>query len=73
MHYLDFEQTLSEVDAKIEALNNNQVAKGKNKESELERLAAKRIRVLKQTYRHLSPWQKACVARHEDRPHTEIT
>ena len=70
MHYLDFEQTLSEVDAKLEALKTNPPPKGKDPKAEEERLKAKRVRVLKQTYRHLSPWQKTAVARHEDRPHT---
>ena len=70
MHYLDFEQTLSEVDAKLEALKTNPPPKGKDPKAEEERLKAKRVRVLKQTYHHLSPWQKAAVARHEDRPHT---
>ena len=70
MHYLDFEQTLSEVDAKLEALKTNPPPKGKDPKAEEERLKTKRIRVLKQTYRHLSPWQKAAVARHEGRPQT---
>ncbi len=70
MQYLDFEQTLMEVDAKLEALKVNQNTRGINVAAELERLTAKRARVLAQAYKNLSPWQKAAVARHENRPHT---
>ena len=70
MNYLDFEQTLMEVDTKIEALKVTQSQRGIDIAAEMERLTTKRERVLKQTYKNLSAWQKACVARHELRPHT---
>jgi acetyl-CoA carboxylase carboxyl transferase subunit alpha len=70
MNYLDFEQTLMEVDTKIEALKITQSQRGIDIAAEMERLTTKRERVLKQTYKNLSAWQKACVARHESRPHT---
>ncbi len=70
MNYLDFEQTLMEVDTKIEALKITQSQRGIDIAAEMDRLTAKRDRVLKQTYKNLSAWQKACVARHESRPHT---
>ena len=70
MNYLDFEQTLMEVDTKIEALKISQSQRGIDVVAEMERLTAKRERVLKQTYKNLSSWQKAGVARHESRPHT---
>ena len=70
MQYLDFEQTLMEVDSKIEALKVSQSQRGINVADEMERLAEKRQRVLKQAYKNLTPWQKAGVARHENRPHT---
>ncbi|MBQ7413102.1 MAG: acetyl-CoA carboxylase carboxyltransferase subunit alpha [Alphaproteobacteria bacterium] len=70
MQYLDFEQTLMEVDSKIEALKVSQAQRGINVAAEMERLTAKRLRVLKQAYKNLTPWQKAGVARHENRPHT---
>jgi len=69
MQYLDFEQTLMEVDAKIEALKVSQSQRGIDVVSEMERLTTKRARVMKQAYKNLNPWQKTCVARHEDRPH----
>lgn len=69
MQYLDFEQTLMEVDAKIEALKVSQSQRGIDVVSEMERLTTKRIKVMKQAYKNLNPWQKTCVARHEDRPH----
>ena len=70
MNYLDFEQTLMEVDSKIEALKVSQSQRGIDIAAEMERLTAKRERVLKQAYKNLSAWQKSCVARHEARPHT---
>jgi acetyl-CoA carboxylase carboxyl transferase subunit alpha len=36
---------------------------------EIERLEAKSARMLKETYARLTPWQKAQVARHPERPH----
>ena len=70
MQYLDFEQTLMEVEAKIDALKVSQAQRGINVAAELERLTQKRLRVMKGAYKNLSPWQKACLARHESRPHT---
>ena len=70
MQYLDFEQTLMEVDAKIDALKISQSQRGIDVMAEMERLVAKRTRVMKQAYKDLTPWQKTAVARHENRPHT---
>jgi len=70
MQYLDFEQTLMEVEAKIDALKVSQSQRGINTAAELERLTNKRLRVMKEAYKNLTPWQKACLARHENRPHT---
>ena len=70
MKYLDFEQTLMEVDAKIEALKISQSQRGIDIGAEMERLTEKRLRVMKQAYTDLTPWNRACIARHEDRPHT---
>lgn len=70
MKYLDFEQTLMEVETKIEALKLSQSQRGIDVASELTRLSQKRDRVLKDTYRTLTPWQRVCIARHENRPHT---
>lgn len=70
MQYLDFEQTLMEVDAKIEALKVSQSQRGMDIAAEMDRLVAKRARVIKQTYKNLTAWNKTCIARHADRPHT---
>ncbi len=70
MQYLDFEQTLMDIDTKIEALKLNQSTRGINVAAELERLTEKREKALVQAYKKLTPWQKANVARHENRPHT---
>lgn len=70
MNYLDFEQTLMELDTKIESLKVTQSQRGIDIASEMERLISKRERTLKQIYKNLTAWQKAGVARHESRPHT---
>ncbi len=70
MQYLDFEQTLMDIDAKIEALKVSQSQRGLNIADELDRLTTKREKALAQAYKNLTPWQKAAVARHENRPHT---
>ena len=70
MQYLDFEQTLMEVEAKIDALKISQSQRGINIAAEMDRLTKKRLRVMKEAYKNLTPWQKACLARHENRPHT---
>jgi acetyl-CoA carboxylase carboxyl transferase subunit alpha len=70
MQYLDFEQTLMEIDNRIESLKLNQSTRGIDVAAELERLTAKREKVLVQAYKKLTPWQKANIARHENRPHT---
>ena len=70
MQYLDFEQTLMEVDAKIEALKVNQSQRGIDIVAEMKRLTEKRERVMKQAYKNLTAWQKTGIARHENRPQT---
>jgi len=70
MQYLDFEKTLMEVEAKIDALKVSQSQRGINITAEMDRLTQKRLRVMKEAYKNLNPWQKACLARHESRPHT---
>lgn len=62
MHYLDFEETIKEIDEKL--------AKPDINEAEQKRLNNKLNRLIERTYQRLTPWQKTQVARHEDRPHT---
>ncbi len=68
--YLDFEKPLSEIEGKAEELR--AMARGDEKldiEKEAIALDRKAGDLLAQLYRTLTPWQKAQVARHGDRPH----
>jgi len=68
--YLDFEKPVAELEAKVEELralgeSGDAVAIG----DEIARLEAKAAQALKDLYAELTPWQKAQVARHPQRPH----
>ncbi len=68
--YLDFEQPVAELEAKVEelrALRTDEDAVGIREE--VARLEAKAAQVLKDLYAGLTPWQKTQVARHPQRPH----
>jgi acetyl-CoA carboxylase carboxyl transferase subunit alpha len=69
MHFLDFEKPISELEAKIEELRHLSNSDGLNIAEEINRLQVKLDRLLTSTYGKLTPWQKAQVARHPDRPH----
>ena len=62
MYYLDFENNICEIDKKL--------AQPKLSETERKRLQTKLNRLIENTYKRLTPWQKTLVARHENRPHT---
>ncbi len=68
--YLDFEKPVAELEAKVEELRalsagGDGVAIGE----ELTRLEIKAQAALVDLYANLTPWQKAQVARHQQRPH----
>ncbi|NJL09048.1 MAG: acetyl-CoA carboxylase carboxyltransferase subunit alpha [Methylacidiphilales bacterium] len=68
--YLDFEKPVAEFEAKVEELRalaatGQGVAIGE----EIAKLEAKANQALKDLYANLTPWQKALVARHPQRPH----
>lgn len=70
MHYLEFEKPLAEIEGKAEelramALQNEEM----DVKAEAAALDKKAADMLKDMYRHLTPWQKCQVARHPDRPH----
>jgi acetyl-CoA carboxylase carboxyl transferase subunit alpha len=69
-HYLEFEKPIAELESKIKELRKLSEGDGVNIVDEIARLHAKLERLLHQTYGRLTPWQKAQVARHADRPHT---
>jgi len=67
--YLDFEKPIAELEMRIAALRET-ASDGKiDIEAEVGRLEAKSTKLLRDTYGRLTPWQKAQVARHPERPH----
>jgi acetyl-CoA carboxylase carboxyl transferase subunit alpha len=70
VHYLDFEQPLLDIDARIEEVKRSSSLSESNVSAELERLEKKRDKQIASLYKSLTPWQKANVARHESRPQT---
>jgi acetyl-CoA carboxylase carboxyl transferase subunit alpha len=68
--YLDFEQPVAELEAKIEELRFMQSDGGIDIEEEVGRLRQKSSELLEGIYGKLSPWQISQVARHPQRPYT---
>jgi acetyl-CoA carboxylase carboxyl transferase subunit alpha len=68
--YLDFEKPVAELDAKADELRAVQ-PEGESSAvaEEISRIEAKALQTLKDLYDNLTPWQKAQVARHPQRPH----
>jgi acetyl-CoA carboxylase carboxyl transferase subunit alpha len=67
--FLDFEQPLAELHAKIEELRLIHDESGVDVEDEIDRLERKSLQLTKDIYAKLSAWQIAKLARHPDRPH----
>jgi acetyl-CoA carboxylase carboxyl transferase subunit alpha len=71
-HFLEFEQPLLELGARMEdlraALEAGEATAIKNIPAELDRLNIRMARVMRLLYRHLTPLQKMQVARHPERP-----
>lgn len=70
MQYLDFENKILEIDARIEEIKKSTELNAQELAKELTRLDNKKKNALKTIYEDLTPWQKCAVARHESRPHT---
>ena len=67
--YLDFEKPLAELEARVAELRETANSSDDiDIEAEVERLESKASKLLRDTYSKLTPWQKAQVARHPDRP-----
>ena len=65
---LDFEKTIVEIEEKIEHLQS--ITNDKmNMDAEIKKLQKSLKSHMETVYRHLSPWQKAQIARHPNRPH----
>ncbi|MDX1922527.1 MAG: acetyl-CoA carboxylase carboxyltransferase subunit alpha [Alphaproteobacteria bacterium] len=70
MHLLDFEQSVAELEAKIEELRHLSVGGQVSIAGDVAKLQGKLDKQLKSLYAKLTPAQKVQVARHPDRPHT---
>ncbi|OFZ88370.1 MAG: acetyl-CoA carboxylase carboxyltransferase subunit alpha [Betaproteobacteria bacterium RBG_16_64_18] len=68
--FLDFEQPIAELDARIEELRYAQDDSAVDISEEIQRLQKKSQALTKEIYAKLTPWQVAQVARHPQRPYT---
>jgi acetyl-CoA carboxylase carboxyl transferase subunit alpha len=70
LNFLEFEQPIAELEAKIQELrmvtDNNDI----NISDEISRLEAKSKQLTKDVFSRLTPWQITQLARHPQRPHT---
>ena len=69
-NYLDFEQSIAELEAKIEALRSAPPNTDLNITEEVSRLEAKSRRLTESIFTSLTPWQISQLARHPLRPYT---
>jgi len=67
--YLDFEKPIAELETRVADLRKTADAGEIDLDPEIGKLEAKASKLLRDTYAKLTPWQKAQVARHPDRPH----
>ncbi|TAM45034.1 MAG: acetyl-CoA carboxylase carboxyltransferase subunit alpha [Gammaproteobacteria bacterium] len=69
-NYLDFEQSIADLEAKIEALRQTGKGGDLNITEEVGRLQAKSKRLTESIFTSLTPWQISQLARHPLRPYT---
>ena len=67
--YLDFEKPIAELEMRVAELRETASIGDIDIDAEIGRLEAKAAKLLRDTYAKLTPWQKAQVARHAERPH----
>lgn len=70
INYLDFEQPIAELEAKIQELRMVGTDADVNLSEEIDRLESKCKQLIKETFSNLTPWQITQLARHPQRPHT---
>src|SRR5882724_10698574 len=68
--FLDFEQPIAELEAKIEELKHVSADSEVNIQDEISRLQAKSRQLTTSIFANLSPWQITQLARHPQRPYT---
>ena len=67
--YLDFEKPIAELETRVSELRETASSGELDLDAEIDKLEAKSAKLLRETYAKLTPWQKAQVARHPERPH----
>src|SRR5258707_275854 len=67
--FLDFEQPIAELEAKLEELGHLTTDKAVNIEEEMVRLRSKSQQLTRSIFANLSPWQITQLARHPQRPY----
>ena len=70
INFLDFEQPIAELEAKIEELRHVTAGAGVNVQDEIARLQVKSDQLTRSIFSKLSPWQITQLARHPQRPYT---
>jgi acetyl-CoA carboxylase carboxyl transferase subunit alpha len=69
VNFLDFEQPIAELEAKLEELGHLTADKPVNAEEEIGRLRAKSQQLTRSIFANLTPWQITQLARHPQRPY----
>ena len=67
--FLDFEKPIADLEARVSELRETAESGSIDLDGEISKLEAKSAKLLRDTYAKLTPWQKAQVARHPERPH----
>jgi acetyl-CoA carboxylase carboxyl transferase subunit alpha len=67
---LDFEKPIFELEKKISELKHLSSDGNLNLQSEVKKLESRLDHVKRETYLHLTPWQRVQIARHPKRPYT---
>ena len=69
-HFLEFEQPIAELEARIDELRYVQSESAVDISEEIDRLSQKSQQLTKDIYARLTPWQVTQIARHPSRPYT---
>ena len=67
--FLEFEKPIAELETRVSELRDTANSGELDLDAEIGKLEAKSAKLLRDTYAKLTPWQKAQVARHPERPH----
>ncbi|MCM8556375.1 acetyl-CoA carboxylase carboxyltransferase subunit alpha [Sphingomicrobium sediminis] len=67
--FLDFERPIAELENRVSELRDTADNGDVDLSAEIRRLEVKARKLLSETYKKLTPWQKTQVARHPERPH----